>query len=321
MSFGLSLFRQKRRTGRLFFNVTLFVVLMTIIYFVCLFSAGGHLRLVAVENIHVKWEQKRRNATLEAACKNTHGGSSLGERELEYTFQHIIVDDEHRLLYCYIPKVACSNWKRVFQVLYGEYQNVEEILKLDHNKLKLLSDYPPNEIEHKLHSYFKFLFVREPVDRLRSAYENKFHHDVDFQRQYGRQIVFKYRKDPPKDSLGDDVTLEEFLQYFVDQPMELMNEHWRSYESLCQPCHIKYNFIGKFEHLMFEAPYLLETLGLQNKVHFPKQQRYYQNSREEMHQPEHQQDSKLPPVWNGVVKKLRHDFELFHYPVPLVEDS
>lgn len=324
MAFGFPCLRQRRSTGRLFFNVTLFVVLMTIIYFVCLFSAGGHLKLVAVQNFHVKWEQKRRNLTIEEVCKKMQDGGPLGESQLEYTFQHVIVDDRHKLLYCYVPKVACSNWKRVFQVLSGKYKKVEDILKLDHNDFKFLSDYSPHEIEHKLQNYFKFLFVRNPVDRLVSAFQNKFRNDVDFQRQYGRSIVFKYRENPPPNPLGDDVTLEEFLQYLSDLLPEEMNEHWRSYESLCQPCHIKYNFIGKFEYLGLETGYLLESLGLEETVHFPAKQRYYKDGAQEGNSPGDtavDDDEILPAVWSKVIEKFKNDFDLFDYPVPHVQEK
>lgn len=43
-------------------------------------------------------------------CDNLHVKS---KKITELSLDHILVDHKHRLLYCYVPKVACTNWKRV----------------------------------------------------------------------------------------------------------------------------------------------------------------------------------------------------------------
>ncbi|XP_041640284.1 carbohydrate sulfotransferase 12-like isoform X1 [Cheilinus undulatus] len=43
----------------------------------------------------------------------TRAFEQIPNRELD----HLIVDDTHQIIYCYVPKVACTNWKRVMVVL------------------------------------------------------------------------------------------------------------------------------------------------------------------------------------------------------------
>ena len=47
------------------------------------------------------------------------------------------------------------------------------------------------------------------------------------------------------------------------------NEHWETYDKLCHPCGIHYDFIGRFENLETEARYVLEISRLIKNVSFP----------------------------------------------------
>ena len=76
-------------------------------------------------------------------------------------------------------KVACTNWKRVLMVLMGK-TNATDPLDVDrtqahHYKVfRRLNSYTRSEAEFMLSNYTKFLFVRHPLERLLSAYRNKF---------------------------------------------------------------------------------------------------------------------------------------------------
>ena len=39
--------------------------------------------------------------------------------ELNTLFQHLLYDDSHRMVFCYVPKNGCSNMKRLMLVLNG----------------------------------------------------------------------------------------------------------------------------------------------------------------------------------------------------------
>uniref|UniRef100_A0A452H385 Carbohydrate sulfotransferase n=1 Tax=Gopherus agassizii TaxID=38772 RepID=A0A452H385_9SAUR len=109
--------------------------------------------------------------------------------------KHLVVDENHEMIYCYVPKVACTNWKRVMMVLTGrgKYSDPMEIPANEahiSSNLKTLNQYSIPEINHRLKSYMKFLFVREPFERLVSAYRNKFtqKYNTSFHKRYGTKI-------------------------------------------------------------------------------------------------------------------------------------
>ncbi|XP_016311774.1 carbohydrate sulfotransferase 14-like [Sinocyclocheilus anshuiensis] len=264
--------------------------------------------------------QEIRNRTIRSMCgqKNMpHSLWSLSPLQRKTLLQHILVNDEHRFLYCYVPKVACSNWKRMLKVLSGALANVDVKVKMDHRAdLVFLSDFPPEEIRHRLRHYFKFMFVREPMARLLSAYRNKFGEIKAYQRKYGADIIRRYRKGYAKDKkiAGNDVTFTEFVRYLLDEDPERMNEHWMPIYNLCQPCAIEYDFIGSYERLESDAAYVLERVGVPQHVRFPERQTWYKPVTKETL---HYYLCTVPQKFlKELLPKYILDFSLFGYPLP-----
>ncbi|KAM6977970.1 carbohydrate sulfotransferase 11-like [Aplochiton taeniatus] len=219
-----------------------------------------------------------RRALLEEACRShTRKRRVLAPEDL----RHLIVDDKHGLVYCYVPKVACTNWKRVLMVLTGNGR-YSDPLAIPANEahvagnLRTLSEYSVSEINRRLRGYLKFVFVREPFERLVSAYRNKFTRSYNsaFHKRYGTKIVRRHRPNPKPEALakGDDVSFQEFVQYLVDPRTlkeEPFNEHWERVHSLCHPCLIHYDVVGKYETLEQDSGAVLRLAGAEGEVRFP----------------------------------------------------
>ena len=63
----------------------------------------------------------------------------------------IIVNDEYKVIFCYIPKVACSQWKRVFLALDNR-TDVDDVHNDKHYKF-LFNDYSDEDIKVAEHSF------------------------------------------------------------------------------------------------------------------------------------------------------------------------
>lgn len=247
----------------------------------------------------------------ESTGKSWRSLSPLARKTL---LSHMLVNDKYRFLYCYTPKVACSNWKKILKVLdEGAIHPNDGVL--DHFKdVKFLKHYSDDEIEERLETYYKFTFVREPVSRLVSGFLNKFREIPDFMRKTGVEVIMNYRKNPPKFTKGDDVTFEEFIRYLLDKRPEKLNEHFMPVEHLCQPCVVKFDFIGAYENLQAEANFVIRQVGASHRVAFPSPQRYY---RPASHRKVLQLYNTLSAVQKQQLQMLfRMDYEAFNYEPP-----
>ncbi|KAJ8407821.1 hypothetical protein AAFF_G00268650 [Aldrovandia affinis] len=188
----------------------------------------------------------------------------------------IFVEDEHKLLYCEVPKAGCSNWKRVLMVLGGMARSTSEI-KHDAvhygNHLKRLDAFDRQGIARRLETYTKVLFVREPFQRLVSAFRDKFENpNTYYHPVFGKPIISKYRANASQAALrtGAGVTFKEFMQYLLDVHRPVgMDIHWEHVSQLCSPCMLDYDFIGEFENIEEEANFLLWRTGAPANLTFP----------------------------------------------------
>ncbi|XP_061744010.1 carbohydrate sulfotransferase 14-like [Nerophis ophidion] len=262
-----------------------------------------------------------KNRTMRTMCsqKNMpHDLWSLAPSQRKTLLQHVLVNDKYGFLYCYVPKVACSNWKRVLKVLSGALESVAVKGKMDHeHDLVFLASMKPEEIRYRLKHYFKFMFVRDPMDRLLSAYRNKFGEMESYQKKYGVEIIKRYRKGRPLDNspiTGDDVTFAEFVRYLLDEDAEHMNEHWMPMYNLCQPCALNYDFIGSHEHLEMDAEFVLQQIGAPAHVRFPERQYWYKPVTPETIQ--YYLCSLPQKLLRELLPKYILDFSLFTYALP-----
>lgn len=263
-------------------------------------------------DLQIEKRQEERKQRLKEFCKTFKKKNKQLPKE---SFHHVIVSDKYKLLYCYIPKVACTQWKKIFLILHDRTQGIQYN---DHEKyhekwrFNILSQYSEVAIKKRLRHYYKFLFVREPFERLLSGFEDKFVSNIWNWAETPRhtsEILSRYRKEYPNTT--DEISLTKFIYYVLSLRDEARNEHWQSYGSLCHPCAVDYDFIGHFENLQQEAPYFLKKTGLDSVITFPPI-KSLNTSRKVL-----DRFSKVPQhMILQLGNAFKDDLEMFNYPFP-----
>ena len=185
---------------------------------------------------------------------------------------NIITDDIHQVLYCFIRKVGCTSFQAMMVKNVGIETNKTWYPESYMNKvgLKQLSQYSRKDISVRLKNYFKFMVVRHPFDRLVSAYQQKFGGiksynlgliSHNFAPRY-RNVIKKHFGEISKvDSKGEIMlSWPQFLELVATEPERFYNNHWASYEHLCNPCRVNYSHVVYMERMKDDIGIVLDRL-------------------------------------------------------------
>ncbi|XP_077979272.1 carbohydrate sulfotransferase 11-like [Glandiceps talaboti] len=260
----------------------------------------------------------------DAGHKFEENPKDIWKRRAKYKFvtPELYVDDKYKLIYCPVPKVATSNWRRVLMVLSGLFNDTTEVgmndtwdLYVQKFSFKRFASYKPRERDHRLRTYTKVMFVRHPFERLLSAYRDKFeiYHDKIMERKYGTRIR-TFVQPYLKERWNQTISFPDFVRYLVLHPKEFnADHHWRSYTDLCRPCDIEYDVIGKYETLTRDADYVLRKIGAEDVVKFPQRDPHSTNASQQLTVKDY--FAKIDRSWH--ISKLLDlyylDFRLFDY--------
>jgi len=235
-------------------------------------------------------EYEQRGEHVTAACKEYHSELAARYKAVWPKESYITVVDKADVfikkenagfLWCRVPKAASSSFTSVLinewfpwekHLTMGDQQNVLRRAWSPHKQRR-----PRNYISQAARTEFSFMTSRHPLERILSAYRDKFflNGDFDFERKkvtefrrlYGNKIIAKYRKSTPSDPKYEKApTFREFVEYLVDLPISKFNDHWIPMYLQCMPCHIKYTIISRLDTISRDSDLIFKTLELSARL-------------------------------------------------------
>ncbi|UWR08986.1 sulfotransferase family protein [Ruegeria sp. B32] len=196
------------------------------------------------------------------------------------------------VVFGYVPKVACTNWKFALRRIQGftNYQDFEIAHDRKRSGLRFLDPLDTNDARIlESPEIKKIAFVRNPYSRVLSAYLNKvdrfnksrdsltagdhwsdvynnilaFANDQYHHRSIGR-VFQRALKITRKRRNSSNVNFSTFLMWLKDPrtPQHLaQNEHWAPQCQILHYPRFKMDFIGRFENLSYDASVALNMMG------------------------------------------------------------
>ncbi|ROT72651.1 chondroitin 4-sulfotransferase [Penaeus vannamei] len=256
-----------------------------------------------------------RSEYLRAKCAEFQG--NLPGRLRTWLPQALYYSQKYNILGCLIAKAGVTTWKVHLNRMLGRDGNLENTDDIKAIKMMPLSKLTRLVIAGDV---TRVINVRHPIDRLVSAYKNKFYNGQP--TIPGEKFTNFFQKAqkllgrPWQRGTATSISFPEFLQYVLEESksgLSTMNCHWRPIHSVCLPCTAKYKYIMKLETIEEDLAFLKEELDIREmnvtlKMNVNKKQEgrtsddYFRG---------------LPvDLLAGVRRLYEYDFTLFDYAIP-----
>lgn len=146
---------------------------------------------------------------------------------------------------------------------------------------------------HRLQTYYKFMIVRNPLERLISAYRDKLESPIlppkwhnQFPERIKKRILQQYHADEFElwqmswsfNLFNLSVSFQDFIQYLIDTHWSELNEHFQPQVEVCRPCVVNYDFYGNFRNYSHDSAAIIKKIKANPKyyrdesLHTPMQQ-------------------------------------------------
>ena len=207
---------------------------------------------------------------------------------------------DHMLLiiYMHVIQTGCTTLRRLLFVMEGQLEEEtitwkkvpETMLQSGMRKISYLNlDLPDSERLLQLRTYYKFVMIRNPLERLVSAYRNKIepqleysahdqvkdplirrYHtikDMDLFQVYRRVILSNYepqtliRWAQAKGSYQLSVSFSSYVKWILGTEDAKLNEHFSSILINSAPCRVRYHLYLNFKNYSREVRLLVDKLN------------------------------------------------------------
>ncbi len=228
--------------------------------------------------------QEERLRHIKSVCQKLHS-------KMPKTFltpaKRTIADEIHHLLYCYISKAGCTAFKILLTKANAHAMGNKDTYPkgMDiHNREALATKYKlpelcyfsDEEIATRLRTYFKFMIVRHPFERLISAWRDKVVHIEQSEYKDWPAKILKHTRpflfENPPTGFPAPITAEdqriaakhspprfdEFVTWIAEQNFN--EEHWLSAIESCHVCAHDWDAIFRIETMMADKRILLDKL-------------------------------------------------------------
>ena len=214
-----------------------------------------------------------------------------GKQNEVYSYnRHLLLDDKHDILFCFVPKIGCTNLKLLVFVSQGIIRR-SELRKardeVDQRALEgamfrnsFISVKDDSRKVTAIQSYYKYTMFRNPLERLASGFRSKVERfplvglNLDSPHfNWFRMDIYKaahpqefkvWKMNKGKKAIN--ITFPDFIDYWTHNSVlnkvdGYLDEHFLMITEMCQPCRTRFDFYGNFRHFARDAQVLIDKIG------------------------------------------------------------